>query len=967
MNFIDQPYFYDLPQGSAADGCHCLFAAKIPSVPDLSSYEQFQNVDMIEELRRVINEQRLLLLGLNNQTNLKLGMRAFELRYIWNGTKLSIGILGKGTAKKPVDARAISIKLWNDLLKLFPYNFYRAGIQPASDWAAFEEIYQPFPIHEAQVVALHKQVEIKTLLRTQQPYPLIHPYKWGISTMAGLCKTMLQQEQPHMVSLALFPTIYTEKEVLALNVLGSGLKKAGEGRDRSARMGMMSTIAASGNQVSSRDTFGQGERERFLPDAQARFAAEIYEDYIRNADKPFFFRPYIASTGPVAPSVIGALQLEMVGFVPASPDMSKQTPLPHLPEEYHFIADSLAQARRDLLVMDMRGLINESNPISQITGQYQKISQDLGRAPFLVDVDEASSAFRLPVLPQPDEIGIPFHSGAFVMFKQQDTADMQIDIGHKDDHSAHKVKVDDFSKHVLIAGTTGSGKTTTCLHLLSELTNKEIPFLIIEPVNSEHDDYRSLLHLPDLQNSMQIFTLGDETLSPFRLNPFEIQPGVTVNEHISAMLTAFKAAIPMWEPLPRIFLKALNRVYFRAGWTCFSKPIGHGNDKCFPNMRDFYKEISQVVENEVEHEGEVKGNIRGASKLRVEALLEGSCGRILSARASIPIWLWMETPTLFELRHIGDDEDKALMIAFLLMTMNEYLEKSRQLKAGGALQHVTLIEEAHRLLENVQQDNSPDKTNTKGQAAQAFAHALAENRKYGEGFIISEQLPTKLVPDAIGNTGLKILHRLTSAQDREIVGKAMNLNNFQQEFVALLRPGQAVISGLDLNEPVLLHMPSFWNELEKYGSTVNNQTVTDEDVCKHMNWVRKQFGKYFLPFLGCKFCPNVCAFRDYSEGLVNDKSLFLIDNFVKLCSCLQDNDTADTSLVRLIDFCEDAVREHTWLVNSDDICSAAYCLFLHLKNFSGVFSEGDLILEENFQIMQSNKSGDNSEMSYRNE
>ena len=41
-----------------------------------------------------------------------------------------------------------------------------------------------------------------------------------------------------------------------------------------------------------------------------------------------------------------------------------------------------------------------------------------------------------------------------------------------------------------------------------------------------------------------------------------------------------------------------------------------------------------------------------------------------------------------------------------------------------------------------------------------FASFLAEIRAYGEGLIIAEQIPAKIIPDAIKNTAVKILHRL---------------------------------------------------------------------------------------------------------------------------------------------------------------------------------------------------------------
>ena len=37
---------------------------------------------------------------------------------------------------------------------------------------------------------------------------------------------------------------------------------------------------------------------------------------------------------------------------------------------------------------------------------------------------------------------------------------------------------------------------------------------------------------------------------------------------------------------------------------------------------------------------------------------------------------------------------------------------------------------------------------------------LAEIRAYGEGIVVAEQIPTKLVPDVVKNTALKVVHRL---------------------------------------------------------------------------------------------------------------------------------------------------------------------------------------------------------------
>ena len=65
-----------------------------------------------------------------------------------------------------------------------------------------------------------------------------------------------------------------------------------------------------------------------------------------------------------------------------------------------------------------------------------------------------------------------------------------------------------------------------------------------------------------------------------------------------------------------------------------------------------------------------------------------------------------------------------------------------QARAGGpeALRHVIVIEEAHRLLRAGREGRAS------AHAVELFAALLAEIRAYGEGLVIAEQIPAKLVP-----------------------------------------------------------------------------------------------------------------------------------------------------------------------------------------------------------------------------
>ena len=115
-----------------------------------------------------------------------------------------------------------------------------------------------------------------------------------------------------------------------------------------------------------------------------------------------------------------------------------------------------------------------------------------------------------------------------------------------------------------------------------------------------------------------------------------------------------------------------------------------------------------------------------------------------------------------------------------------------------------MIEEAHRLL------RQPPPGTGNGPAAQAvemFADLLAEVRAYGEGLVIAEQIPAKLIPDAIKNTAVKIVHRLPAADDRDAVGATMNLTAAQSEYLVTLPPGEAAVHADGMDYPLLARMP----------------------------------------------------------------------------------------------------------------------------------------------------------------
>jgi len=379
----------------------------------------------------------------------------------------------------------------------------------------------------------------------------------------------------------------------------------------------------------------------------------------------------------------------------------------------------------------------------------------------------------------------------------------------------------DFAKHGLVVGVTGSGKTNTLFYLLERLWHRGqgVPFLVVEPAKAE---YRDLRTVPGLE-ALRVFTLGDERLAPFRLNPFEFEIGdadnrIHVQTHIDYLKSVFNAAFILYAPMPYVLESCLHEIYQDKGWDLTTSqnrrlpPQERGNEAkwpVFPTLGDLYRKVDEVVDR-LGYEERIQMDVKAGLKARIGSLRLGGKGLMLDVRRSVPMKELLAQPAVLELERIGNDDEKAFVIGLLLTRIYEY--RVVEARAGGsapALRHVTVFEEAHRLLNNVRTDMGTEEANVKGQAVENFANMLSEIRAYGQGVLIAEQIPSKLAPDAIKNTNLKVLHRVVAEDDRDAMGGAMNLDDAQKRFITTLRTGQAAVYAEGADRPYLVEVFPF--------------------------------------------------------------------------------------------------------------------------------------------------------------
>jgi DNA helicase HerA-like ATPase len=377
--------------------------------------------------------------------------------------------------------------------------------------------------------------------------------------------------------------------------------------------------------------------------------------------------------------------------------------------------------------------------------------------------------------------------------------------------------LDDLTAHGLIVGVTGSGKTNTCFQILAQLAANDIPFLVVESAKSE---YRELLADPRFaRRPPRIFTVGNETVAPLRLNPFEVPAGTLVQSHIDYLKQLFSAAFVLYAPMPYILEQSIEETYVDRGWNLADNTNLRGGEAAgglaFPTLDDLERKVRVVIDR-MGYDSRIKMDVTAGLVARLGQLKgSGGKGPMFNTRRSHSAEELFGAPCIIELKALVSDDEKAFLIGLLLIRLAEYHEGRSHAgqdaapanAAPGRLRHVTLIEEAHRLLRNVGMEQGGDNANPKGRAIEVFTNILSEIRAYGEGILMAEQIPVKLVPDAIKNTNLKIIHRLLAKDDREAVGSTMNLDQGQIDHLARLQKGEAIVYAERLLNPVLLKVP----------------------------------------------------------------------------------------------------------------------------------------------------------------
>lgn len=356
------------------------------------------------------------------------------------------------------------------------------------------------------------------------------------------------------------------------------------------------------------------------------------------------------------------------------------------------------------------------------------------------------------------------------------------------------------SRHTLLSGINGTGKTNTVQAILNGIANT--PFLVIEPAKTEYVDWAIEYNKQHQDNPINIFIPGCKkyknsfTPQQLRINPFQMvwldkdqEPNVLA--HIDRLKSTFASAFPMYDILPVLMEDLIYTVYQNKSTNWLTEKPVFGKTH-FPTLNSMSVSVDKVLSNRG-YEQRVEQNMKACLNTRIDSLKRGWKGETLNTMQSIDWAELFEKPCLINLSYVGDDVDKGFFMSLILQFLYEYCQAKAELGLvnfnDNKCKHLTVIEEAHRVMAKCENPEMPQY-----KSAMMFSNMLSEIRAYGEGMMLVDQVPTRLIPDAIKNTSLKITHRLVAEDDQKAIAESMGLSKEQRLIIPKLLTGQCVVS-----------------------------------------------------------------------------------------------------------------------------------------------------------------------------
>jgi len=310
------------------------------------------------------------------------------------------------------------------------------------------------------------------------------------------------------------------------------------------------------------------------------------------------------------------------------------------------------------------------------------------------------------------------------------------------------IPVENLLEHVLVVGSTGSGKTRTVAKILRELSMKANH--VISVVLDWHGEYSELL---------REFTY---------ISPYEAPVTLTPEDH-EAFIDLLSDTLELSPPQAFVLKQVIE----------------HVGDKI-----DSIEALIDVLENFEDQSGWMRES-RLALLRKLAPLTNSKYSRLVqfsstTQRFNCLIENAKSSTIIVGLAEIHNTVVRRIYSAMVIRSISEKAFSNSLDKRA-----LIVIEEAQNYID-------------REKPLRMISTMLAEIRKFGVGVVLVSQSPSKLLEDAMINTNTKIIHSIKSSIDLDVVNKVLYLPFEYQKIIPYLDVGEAVVYTRGLKKPVIV-------------------------------------------------------------------------------------------------------------------------------------------------------------------
>lgn len=306
------------------------------------------------------------------------------------------------------------------------------------------------------------------------------------------------------------------------------------------------------------------------------------------------------------------------------------------------------------LVGVLAGSRTKDYPFNRFTVRGAGADLFLGNASLLDLVEEAAPILPLPracealLLPEAELPGVRLRRNVFLGRTCSPPDDGQPRVGLGPDAFSAlageehpdfiEIPHRDLFRHILVAGTTGSGKTTRVVEILNNLEDDRLNVIVFETAKRT---YRKRLQRAGRPAPL-VYSLGssrdvpESRYRPLRLNPFFFEIGTSLKRHIAVLSDALAELMPTEAMIAPLMRKAVEASYVERGWDIERGLPVRDQSVSWPSVLDFAAHVRQVAQT-LNYGPEVTANYRGALESRAALFVDATFQDIFAHGGNVPI------------------------------------------------------------------------------------------------------------------------------------------------------------------------------------------------------------------------------------------------------------------------------------------------------------------------------------------